>query len=95
MKAIIPVAGRGTRLRPHTLTTPKPLLRVGGRPVMSYILDDLQELGIHEIVFIVGYLRDVVREYVEQEYPHLTAHFVIQEVQDGTAGAIQPCGAVR
>ena len=89
MKAIIPVAGRGTRLRPHTLTTPKPLLRVGGRPVMSYILDDLQELGVNEIVFIVGYLRDVVIEYVEQEYPDLTAHFVIQEVQDGTAGAIQ------
>lgn len=89
MKAIIPVAGRGTRLWPHTLTTPKPLLRVGGRPVMSYILDDLQELGIHEIVFIVGYLRNVVREYVEQEYPDLTAHFVIQKVQDGTAGAIQ------
>ena len=89
MKAIIPVAGRGTRLWPHTLTTPKPLLRVGGRPVMSYILDDLQELGIHEIVFIVGYLRNVVREYVEQESPDLTAHFVIQKVQDGTAGAIQ------
>ncbi len=89
MKAIIPVAGRGTRLRPHTLTTPKPLLRVGGRPVMSYILDDLRELGIHEVVFIVGYLREVVQEYVEHEYPDLTVDFVIQEVQDGTAGAIQ------
>ena len=50
MKAIIPVAGRGTRLWPHTLTTPKPLLRVGGRPVMSYILDDLREVGVQEIV---------------------------------------------
>ena len=45
MKAVIPLAGKGTRLRPHTYITPKPLLRVGGKPVMSYILDDLQELG--------------------------------------------------
>jgi len=88
MKAIIPVAGKGTRLRPHTLTTPKPLLKVGGSPVMSYILDDLLELGVDEIVFIVGYLREVVQEYIEREYPQITAHFVVQEVQDGTAGAI-------
>ncbi len=89
MKAIIPLAGKGTRLRPHTLSTPKPLLRVGGRPVMSYILDDLQKLGIHEIVFVVGYLREVVQDYIAGEYPDLTSHYVVQEVQDGTAGAIQ------
>ena len=89
MKAIIPLAGKGTRLRPHTFATPKPLLSVGGRPVMSYILDDLQELGVDEIVFIVGYLSDVVREYIEHEYPDITGHYVVQEVQDGTAGAIR------
>lgn len=88
MKAIIPVAGKGTRLRPHTLTVPKPLVRVGGRPVISYILDDLLALGVDEIVFVVGYLRDVVRAYIEEEYPRITSHFVVQEVQDGTAGAI-------
>jgi len=69
MKAVIPLAGKGTRLRPHTYLTPKPLLRVGGKPVMSYILDDLQDLGIEEIVFVVGYLADVVREYMAKEYP--------------------------
>ena len=88
MKAIIPVAGRGTRLRPHTLTVPKPLVRVGGRPVISYILDDLLALGVDEIVFVVGYLRDVVTAYIQDEYPRITSHFVVQAVQDGTAGAI-------
>jgi glucose-1-phosphate thymidylyltransferase len=63
-------------------------MKVAGKPVMSYILDDLRELGITEIVFIVGYLQDVIREYIAEEYPDLTAHFVVQEVQDGTAGAI-------
>lgn len=89
MKAIIPLAGKGSRLRPHTFATPKPLLRVGGRPVMSYILDDLQRLGVEEIVFVVGYLRDVVREYIESEYPDIEGHYVVQEVQDGTAGALR------
>jgi glucose-1-phosphate thymidylyltransferase len=89
MKAVIPLAGKGTRLRPHTYLTPKPLLRVGGRPVMSYILDDLQKLGVQEIVFVIGYLGDVVKEYMASEYPQIRARYVVQEVQDGTAGAVK------
>lgn len=88
MKAVIPLAGRGTRVRPHTLRTPKPLVHVAGRPVMSYILGELRDLGIDEIVFVVGYLQDVAREWIEREYPEFTSHFVVQEVQNGTAGAI-------
>jgi glucose-1-phosphate thymidylyltransferase len=89
MKAIIPLAGKGTRLRPHTHITPKPLLQVGGRPVMSYILDDLIELGVQEVVFVVGYLGDTIRAYIAKEYPQIRAHYVVQDVQDGTAGAIK------
>ena len=88
MKAIIPLAGRGTRLRPHTHATPKPLVRVAGRPVMSYILDDLAGLGVEEIVFVVGYLREAIEAYVAEAYPDITAHYVVQEVQDGTARAV-------
>lgn len=89
MKAIIPLAGKGTRLRPLTHVTPKPLIKVGGRPVMSYILDDLKALGIEEMVFIVGYLGDKVRAYMDAEYPDVRVHYVVQEVQDGTAGAVK------
>lgn len=89
MKVIIPLAGKGTRLRPHTHVTPKPLLKVGGRPVMSYILDDLRELGVTEVVFITGYLREKIEDYVRKEYPEFKAHFVEQAVQDGTAGAVK------
>jgi glucose-1-phosphate thymidylyltransferase len=88
MKAIIPLAGKGTRLRPHTHHTPKPLLKVAGKPVLGFILDDLVALGVNEIVFIVGYLRDTVEAWIGEEYPDLKAHYVLQEVQDGTAGAI-------
>jgi glucose-1-phosphate thymidylyltransferase len=89
VKVIIPLAGKGTRLRPHTYTTPKPLLRVGGKPVMSYILDDLRELGVDEAVFITGYLKENIEAYIGREYPEFTSHFVEQPVQDGTAGAVQ------
>ncbi len=88
MKAVIPIAGKGTRLRPHTHHTPKPLLKVAGKPVLAYLLDDLVELGVGEIVFIVGYLREEVEEWISAEYPDLRAHYVLQEVQDGTAGAV-------
>jgi glucose-1-phosphate thymidylyltransferase len=89
VKVVIPLAGKGTRLRPHTYATPKPLLHVGGRPVMSYILDDLRELGVDEAVFITGYLKEHIEDYITTEYPDLTSHFVEQEVQDGTAGAVK------
>jgi len=89
MKAIIPMAGKGTRLRPHTYITPKPLMKVAGRPVMSYVLDDLVGLGVDEMVLVVGYLQGEVREYMAQNYPDMEVHYVVQEVQDGTAGAVQ------
>jgi glucose-1-phosphate thymidylyltransferase len=88
MKAVIPLAGKGTRLRPHTHHTPKPLLKVAGKPVLAYILDDLRDLGIEEMVFIVGHLREECEAWIDSEYPDITSHYVLQEVQDGTAGAI-------
>ncbi len=88
MKVIIPLAGKGTRLRPHTYVTPKPLIKVGGKTVMSYILDDLRELGVTEGVFITGYLKEKIEAYMKSDYPDFHVQYVEQEVQNGTAGAI-------
>jgi glucose-1-phosphate thymidylyltransferase len=88
MKAVVPLAGKGTRLRPHTHHTPKALLKVAGKPVLAYILDDLIALGVEEMVFIVGHLREECEEWIDTHYPDLRSHYVLQEVQDGTAGAI-------
>jgi glucose-1-phosphate thymidylyltransferase len=57
--------------------------------VLSYLLDDVVALGVREFVFVVGYLGDEVRRFVASEYPDLEAHFVVQEVMDGTAGAVK------
>jgi len=89
VKVIIPLAGKGARLRPHTHVTPKPLLRVADKPVMSYILDDLRDLGVDEAIFITGHLKEKVEQYVRTEYPEFRAHFVEQAEQNGTAGAVE------
>jgi len=88
VKVIIPLAGKGTRLRPLTYVRPKPLVKVAGRPVMSYILDDLEALGVDDVIFITGYLREAIEDYIRAEYPSFNARFVEQKVQDGTAGAV-------
>jgi glucose-1-phosphate thymidylyltransferase len=88
VKVIIPLAGKGTRLRPHTYVTPKPLLHVAGKTVMSYILDDLADLGVTEIVFITGHLKEKIESYIKRDYPQFKSHFIEQPVQNGTAGAI-------
>jgi glucose-1-phosphate thymidylyltransferase len=89
VKVVIPLAGKGTRLRPHTHVTPKPLLRVADKPVMAYIFDDLKELGVEEAVFITGHLKEKVERYVREEYPEFNAHFIEQPEQNGTAGAVE------
>jgi glucose-1-phosphate thymidylyltransferase len=90
MKVIIPLAGKGTRLRPHTHLVPKPMLKIAGKPVMAYILEDLEKLGnVEEVVYITGHLKEKVEEYTRTEFSKLPAVFVEQTVQDGTAGAVK------
>ncbi|RMF22287.1 MAG: glucose-1-phosphate thymidylyltransferase [Bacteroidetes bacterium] len=88
MKAIIPVAGVGTNLRPLTYTQPKPLIPVAGKPIISLILDQLLALGVEDFVFVIGYLGEKIKMYVEQEYPHIRKHFVVQEQRVGSGHAI-------
>src|SRR6476620_7553042 len=88
MKVIIPLAGKGTRLRPHTHLTPKPMMKVAGKPVMSYVLDELKKLGnVEEIIYITGHLKEKVEAYARAEMD-VPSIFIEQKVQDGTAGAI-------
>ncbi len=87
MKVVIPLAGKGTRLLPLTKHTPKPLIRVAGRPVMDYVVDKLEGLDVEELIFITGHLKEQVEAYVRKTYRQ-PARFIEQQVQDGTAGAV-------
>lgn len=88
MKAIIPVAGAGTKLRPHTYTQPKALIPLAGKTILSIIVDQLLEAGINEFVFIIGYLGDKIQDYVREKYPDLNVTFVHQSERHGIGHAI-------
>jgi glucose-1-phosphate thymidylyltransferase len=87
MQVIIPLAGKGTRLRPHTHLIPKPMLKVGGRPVMDWVMDKLEGLDVSELIFITGHLKEQAEEYSRGRYG-IASRYIEQKVQDGTAGAI-------
>ena len=88
MRAVIPVAGIGTRLKPHTFTTPKVLLNVGGKPMLGHILDKLLEEGVHKATFVIGHLGDQIKDYVIREYPSIKADFIEQKKMEGLGHAI-------
>ena len=88
MKAIIPVAGAGTKLRPHTYTQPKALIPLAGKTILSINVDQMHEAGINDFVFVVGYLGEKIQDYINTKYPDLNAHFVYQNVRRGTGHAI-------
>ncbi len=88
MKAIIPIAGQGTRLQPHTRTLQKALLPVAGKPVLEHILAPLLEAGITSITFIVGHLGDQIREFMSR-YDSLPVTYVEQTQQLGLGDAVK------
>src|SRR5512134_2849957 len=87
MQVIIPLAGKGTRLRPHTHLVPKPMLKVAGRPVMDWVMDRLEGLDVTELIFITGHLKEQAEAYARAHYRY-PARLIEQKVQDGTAGAV-------
>ncbi|MDR5697983.1 MAG: sugar phosphate nucleotidyltransferase [Armatimonadota bacterium] len=87
LRAIVPVAGFGTRLRPHTYTVPKALMPVAGQPILGHILDELTSIGVEEVVLVVGHLGEKVEAYVRENY-RIRVHFVRQEQPLGNGHAI-------
>lgn len=89
MKAIIPVAGAGTKLRPLTYTQPKALIPIAGKTILGVIVDQLIEAGVTEYVFVIGYLGEKIQRYIDKTYPQLKCTFVTQNDRRGTGHAIK------
>jgi glucose-1-phosphate thymidylyltransferase len=87
MKALIPAAGIGTRLRPHTFSQPKALLNVAGKPIIGHILDSVIAIGIVDIIIIVGYKSEAIKNYVAKNYS-VNVTFVFQEHREGLGHSI-------
>lgn len=88
MKVIIPMAGFGSRLRPHTFTKPKPLINVAGKPVLGHVLDMFVDLPVEEYLMITGYLGDQIEDYMARDYSHLKASFFEQKELNGQSPAV-------
>jgi glucose-1-phosphate thymidylyltransferase len=88
MRAIIPVAGLGSRLKPHTHTLPKVLLNVGGKPILGHIIDKVRNAGVTKFTFVLGHLGEMVHEYVSTHFPDITADYVEQKTTEGLGHAI-------
>ena len=87
MKAVILAAGEGKRLRPFTETMPKVMLPVANRPILEYVVDALTNSGIHEIIIVVGYKKEVIMEHFK-DYEDTKIKYVTQDKQLGTAHAL-------
>jgi len=91
LKVVIPMAGLGTRLRPHTWSKPKQLVSVAGKPVLDHVLDMLSTLSDPEnveLINIVGYLGDQIEDHMRKCYPNIKSHFVVQDNPRGQSHAI-------
>lgn len=90
MKAVVMAGGKGTRLRPLTCDTPKPLVPVCGKPVLEYIFDLLIRNGIDEACVTLGYLGNRIEErYPDGKYKTLRVTFSHEDAPLGTAGSVR------
>ncbi len=88
IQALIPAAGVGTRLRPQTHNKPKALVSVGGKPIISHIIEAVISHGIKDIVIIIGYFGEKIKQYVPRAHPDVKFTFVEQKHRKGLGHAI-------
>jgi len=88
MKIILPVAGKGTRLRPHTHAKAKSLVSVAGKTVLEHIVSRLEVLEGNEYIFIIDDNGSQIRDFMQQRFPQLTCHYVVQHQRLGPAHAV-------
>ncbi|MFB6352660.1 MAG: sugar phosphate nucleotidyltransferase [Halobacteriales archaeon] len=88
MQGVVPAAGEGTRLRPLTADRPKGLVEVAGRPLLAHVFDALVELEVQELLVIVGYRGDQLREHFGRAYDGVPVRYVEQAGPAGLARAV-------
>ena len=89
-KAVILAAGRGTRMRELTADLPKPMIHVRGKPVLQHIIEGLRDAGVGELLLIVGYRADAVREFFgDGSRYNVAIQYTTQTVQDGTGRVVE------
>jgi mannose-1-phosphate guanylyltransferase len=89
MQALVLAGGEGTRLRPLTLTTPKPVMPLAGRPFLTFMLSWLARHGVDDAILSCGHMADAVEEVLGDEYDGMRLHHVVEEDKLDTAGPVR------
>jgi len=91
MKTFILAGGEGTRLRPYTYTTPKPMLPLGGKPLLQYVIGNLRRSGLKDLVITAGYLNEKISSYFGDGSKYgVKIEYAIEKERMNTAGSILP-----
>lgn len=89
MKAVILCGGEGTRLRPYTYNAPKPMLKLGNRPILEYVLLNLKRNGFNEFIFTIGYLSEQIKEYFGDGSDFgVSIEYFVEKERLNTAGSV-------
>lgn len=92
MKAIILCGGKGTRLRPYTYSMPKPMLPLGNRPILEFVINSLCAYGFNDIYLTVGYLKETIMNYFNDGSRFgVKIKYFVEDRELNTAGSILPC----
>lgn len=88
MKIVLPLAGKGTRLLPHTTIVPKPLMFVAGQSILDHLMEELIALNPTEFVFVTGYMKEELETHLKNKYPNIAMKFLEQKDPQGLGHAI-------
>lgn len=91
MKTFVLCGGEGTRLRPYTYSMPKPMLTVGGKPILQYMIENLKANGLTDLILTVGYMKEEIMKYLgDGKRFGVNIEYAVEETPMNTAGSILP-----
>ena len=89
IKAVLMAGGKGSRIRPLTLSRPKPLIPVANRPMIEYIIEKIRNSGYDELVVTISYLKSQIKTLLQKDYPDMNIKYSVEKTPLGTAGGVK------
>ncbi len=92
IKAVLMAGGKGSRIRPLTLSRPKPLIPVANRPMIEYVVEKIKKSGCNELIVTLSYLKSQIKALLQKDYPDMNIKYSVEETPLGTAGGVKKAG---
>jgi mannose-1-phosphate guanylyltransferase len=92
IKAVLMAGGKGSRIRPLTLSRPKPMIPVANRPMIEYVVEKIKKSGCNELVVTLSYLKSQIKALLQKDYPDMNIKYSVEDNPLGTAGGVKKAG---